>query len=363
VLYVSHMKGLEFPIISTKLKGLKKKFNIESPEGRKSYFESKVSDEIGHINKFLEKNTFIAYFLGKKGSGKGTYSKLFTEIFGEKKVAHISIGDIVREVHKELETKKGRKDVEGYLNTNYRGYISVEEGINAILTRSTEKVSVPNELILSLIQREIDKYRGKALFIDGFPRTLDQVSYSLFFRDLMGYREDPDFFILIDIPEAVIEERIKYRRACPKCQTSRNLRLLITSKVEYDTKSNEFYLVCDNPNCEGARMVAKEGDDKGLKAIRDRLDKDEELIKTAFKLYGFPKILLRNHVPVGKVDKFFDEYEITPTYEFNLDKKSKVKIKEKPWIVKDDDGVKVYSLLAPAVVVSMLKQTVEVLGL
>jgi len=36
---------------------------------------------------------------------------------------------------------------------------------------------------------------------------------------------------------------------------------------------------------------------------------------------------------------------------------------EKPWIVKDDEGVPSYSLLAPPVVVSMIKQIVEVLDL
>jgi adenylate kinase family enzyme len=356
------MKNLEFPIIGTKVKGLNKKFDLESPAGRSKYFEAKAGDEIKHIKEYLGENTFIGYFLGKKGSGKGTYSKLFTEIFGEEKLAHVSIGDIVRDVHKKLETKKGRKEIEDYLNNNYRGYISVKEGIDAILSRSQERVSVPNEVMLSLIEREIDNYQGKALFIDGFPRTLDQVSYSLFFRDLMGYREDPDFFILIDIPERVIEERIKYRRVCPKCQTSRNLMLLVTSKVEYDAESKGYYLVCDNPDCEGARMVAKEGDEKGLEPIRGRLNNDEELIKTAFKLHGIPKILARNHVPVAEADEHFDKYELTPRYNFKLKKDGSVKVEEDRWTVKDDNGVECYSLLAPPVVVSMLKQLVEVLS-
>ena len=80
------MKGLEFPIVSTKIEGLNKqslllrnkKFDLSSPEGRKDYFEAKVGDEIGHLRNFLNKNTFVAYLLGKKNSGKGTYAKLFT---------------------------------------------------------------------------------------------------------------------------------------------------------------------------------------------------------------------------------------------------------------------------------------------
>ncbi len=38
-----------------------------------------------------------------------------------------------------------------YLKKDYRGYISIDEGIDAILNRSQDKVSVPNELMMSLI--------------------------------------------------------------------------------------------------------------------------------------------------------------------------------------------------------------------
>jgi adenylate kinase family enzyme len=218
--------------------------------------------------------------------------------------------------------------------------------------------------MLTLIKREIDKHQGKVLFIDGFPRTLDQVSYSLFFRDIINYRDDPDIFVLIDIAESIIEERMKYRVVCPICQTSRNIKVFITSKVGYDAKTKEFYLVCDNPSCKGARMVGKEGDDAGLESVRARLDQDEELVRTTFKLYGIPKIFLRNHIPVKEAKKNFDEYEITPRYNFKWDsKKKKVKVIETPWIVKDDNGNESYSLLASAVVVQFIKQLVEVLNL
>jgi hypothetical protein len=113
---------------------------------------------------------------------------------------------------------------------------------------------------------------------------------------LIGYRDDPDFFVLIDVPDSVIDERIKWRRVCPLCQTSRNLKLLPTSKIAYDEKKKEFYLICDDMNCKGAKMLPKEGDNLGIKPIRERLKKDEKLIKQAFSLCGIPKILLRNSV-------------------------------------------------------------------
>ncbi len=354
------MKNLEFPIVGTKVKGLKEKFDLESPAGRKKYFEAKAGDEIKHIKKFLESNTFIAYFLGKKSSGKGTYSKLIAEILGEDKIAHVSVGDLVRETDNWKEFIKTKRFER--LKKYYRGYVSFEEIEKSLANRSTEKL-LPTEFILALVKAHIDELQGKAIFIDGLPRGMDQISYSLYFRDIANYREDPDFFVLIDIPESVIDERMKYRVVCPICQTSRNIKLLVTSKIGYDTETDAFYLVCDNPNCKGARMVRKEGDEKGLEPIRERLNKDEELIKTTFKIYGVPKILLRNHVPVKETKKYFDEYEITPEYGFSRGKDREIKVLEKSWTVKDDNGIESHSLLAPSVVVSFLKQLVEVLNL
>jgi adenylate kinase family enzyme len=354
------MKNLEFPIVGTKVDSLSKKFDLGSPAGRKEYFEAKAGDEIKHIGKFLESNTFIAYFLGKKSSGKGTYSKLIAEIFGEDKTAHVSVGDLVRETDNWKNFIKTERFAR--LRKYYRGYVSFEDIQKSLSSRSTEKL-LPTEFILALVKAHIDELQGKVIFIDGLPRGMDQVSYSLYFRDIANYRDDPDLFVLIDIPESVIEERMKYRVVCPMCQTSRNTKLLITSKISYDIETKGFYLVCDNPSCKGARMVSKEGDEKGLDPIRSRLDQDEELIKTTFKLYGVPKILLRNHVPVKEAKEYFDNYELTPEYSFSRGKDGKVKVHEKSWTVKDDNGVECYSLMAPPVVVSFLKQLVEVLDI
>lgn len=356
------MRGLEFPIVRTKVKGLTKNFDLASPHGRKKYFEAKVGDEIGHIKKYLEDNSFVAYLLGKKNSGKGTYSKLFSEIFGDETIEHVSVGDLVRDVHSKWGSFSRSKKFD-QLKSLYRGYISFDEAVETLAGRSTDKL-LPSEFVLALLKLHIGALAGKTLFIDGLPREEDQVSYSLFFRDLINYGEVPDLFILIDIPESVINERIKFRVVCPTCQTSRNTKLLITSKVGFDSKKGEFYLTCDNPKCKGARMVGKEGDNLGIEPIRQRLIKDEEIIKAAFGLYGVGKILLRNHVSVDEAQKYYDDYELTPEYVFEWDgKKKKVKVQEKEWTVYDDNGVESYSLLAPPVVVSMIKQLNEVLNL
>lgn len=355
------MKNYEkdFPYFKTKVPGVTKKFDLADPAGRQEYFQAKAGAEIAQLKKYLAKKTFVAYFLGKKNSGKGTYSKLMKEVFGEDKFSHISVGDIVRAVHAAMADEKKKAELLKFLEKNYRGYISIEDAIKALLSRDTKSL-LPTEFILALIKYEISRLPKKSLFIDGFPRELDQVSYALFLSDLIDYRSDQDIFVAISIPEAVIDERMKYRVICPICHTPRNLKLFATKVVGYDKKTKQFYLKCDTPGCQGARLGAKEGDNLGIETIRQRLELDEKLIAKTFSLHGVPKILLRNSVPVALAKKYVDDYEITPEYVYELGPDGKVKVKEKSWIVKDDEGQAVYSLLAPPVALSLIKQLAKV---
>ena len=359
------MKNYEkdFPLVlsKTKIQGLDKDFDLSDSVERREYFEAKAGLEIEKLREYFNQgNTFVAYWLGKKNSGKGTYSKLMMEIFGKDKIGHISVGDVVRDAHGFMPDKAKKKELMDYLSQHYRGYISVDEAINALLNRDTSSL-LPTEFILTLVKREIDKMPRKTLFIDGFPRELDQVSYSLYFRDLINYREDKDIFIAIDIPESVIDERMKYRVVCPKCHTPRNLKLFATQKVGYDKDKKVFYLMCDNPGCDNARMSAKEGDELGIEAIRKRLELDDKLIEKVFSLHGMPKVLLRNSIPVAEADELVDDYEITPEYVYRLDADNNVITQEKSWMIKDDEGRDAYSLLAPPVVVSLIKQLAKIL--
>lgn len=356
------MKGATFPIIGTKVKGLEKRFDLSSPDGRREYFDAKVGAEIGKLQEFLGKRTFMANMLGKKGAGKGTYSKMFMEAVGVGQMSHIAVGDLVRDIHAAWPHFSKSPELAD-LKKHYRGFISFDEAVERLLARSTEKL-LPTEFILALLKYNIDKHHGETLFIDGLPRETDQVSYSLYFRDLINYRDDPDFFVLIDIPEVVIDARIKTRVVCPSCKSPRNLKLLLTKYIGFDESTGEFYLMCDNPGCNKARMMRKEGDNLGIDPIRPRLAKDEEIMKTVMSLHGVPKIFLRNSIPVETAKEQFDEYELTPAYGFERDAKTgKIKVLENPWVFADDNGVESYSLLPAPVVVSMIKQMVDVLEL
>src|SRR3989344_3571519 len=207
------MKGISFPVFKTKVEGVNQKFMLEDPVERRKYFDLKAGPEIEKLRDFLRTSTFVGFLLGPKNSGKGTYSKLFMEALGGNRVAHISVGDIVRRVHKDIEGGK-EKELIAFLKKRYRGFITIEKAIDVILGRDT-KTLLPTEVILALVEREIDAIGRKGIFIDGFPRNLDQISYALYFRTLIGYRDDPDFFVFIVVPESVIDERMRYRVICP----------------------------------------------------------------------------------------------------------------------------------------------------
>ena len=357
------MKDINFPIFKTKLESAKASFDLSDPIARKEYFSLKAGEEIVKLRKYLKDKTFVAYLLGKKNSGKGTYSKLFMEAVGQEHVGHVAVGDIVRDAHTGLEVPEKKSAMIEFLQKNYRGFHTVDELIGVIEGRD-QSTLISTELIVALLKYEISQRSKKAIFVDGFPRGLDQIAHSMYLKELIGYRDDPDFLVFIDLPEAIIDERIKYRVVCPICKTPRNLKLLATKEVGYDEEKKEFYLKCDNPACAGARMVAKEGDSMGIEPIRARLETDDKIFRHLLKLQGLPKVFLRNSVPVAEAPANVDDYEITPAYEFERDPATKkVTVNQKPWVVADDNGQPSYSLLPAAVVVSLIKQVTKVLGL
>ena len=362
------MKNIDFPIFKTKIEGDDKKFDLNDISQRQEYFKHKAGDEIKRLKEYLKDKTFIVYLLSKKNSGKGTYSKMLKEIVGDK-IQHLSVGDMIRSFDEVLQDETKKQELVDFLHQKYRGPVSVDEIISSMESRST-KILLPTELILALTEREISKLGKKAIFIDGFPRDFDQVSYSLFFKSLIDYRNDPDIFVLIDVPTNIIDKRAKYRLICPICQTSRSLKLLPTKNVEYDQKEEKFYLICDNPECDslksgkGARMVTKEGDEMGIDPIRERLEKEENLMEKIYKMYGINKVFLRNSIPIKDVKENYNDYEITQEYDYEYDEKnSKVLINEKPWEIEDDNQVMSNSLMPPPVVVSLIKQLVKALGI
>jgi len=363
ILKLINKKMSKFSLCKTRIEGIDKIFDLTIPEDQTEYFELKAGDDIRKLRAYLKEHTFIAYLLGKKNSGKGTYSKMLARLIGDDLIEHFSIGDMIRRIDLELSDEKQKEDLFSYLRENYRGSYSVEEIIQSLESRSTKKL-LPTELILTLVKREVAKKEKKTLLLDGFPRDLNQIEFSLFFRDLIGYRGDPDVFILIEVPKNVIDERIKYRRICPNCKTSRNLKLLPTPHKGFEEEGQKFFLYCDNPECKDVQMVSKEGDELGIEAIKERLDLDEALIQKAISLHGIPKVLLKNSVPVKDSEEFVDGYEITPEYVLSKNDETKeIQTEEKPWVFVDDEGNDAYSLMPAPVVVSLIRQLIKVFNI
>ena len=178
------MKGLDFPMPNTKTRSGRDSYDLSDPAERQVYFQDKIGKEIADLKDYMRDNTFIVYILGKKQAGKGTFTKLLAEIFGSDMIKHLSVGDIVRAADEIKNDPVERQALEEYLKANYRGFIPINDAIEAFMNRSTAHL-LPTEFILALVKREIEKAGRRNLFIDGFPRNMDQVTYSLYFRELI----------------------------------------------------------------------------------------------------------------------------------------------------------------------------------
>ncbi len=336
----------------------KQKYDLNTLKGRHDYFQDKAGKLVEALQEFFENHTFIAYWLAPKNAGKSTFIGLLKEIFGKHTFNHISVGDILRDFQKNYTAKK--QEYDNYFKQNYRGYIKLEDAIEAVLRPDISTLK-PTELVLTLIKKEIDSLPKRILFLDGFPRTEDQISYSLYFRELINYRDDPDIFIMIHLPLAVIDERIKYRRICPNCKRSYNLKLLPTEKIEYDKEKDEFYLVCDDSECNNARLVSKQGDDKGIENIIPRIKKDLKLMEMAENLYGVPKVHMYNALEKQDAFNYVQDYEVTAEYSYTYENGKVVK-HTSPWHVVDN-GKEYYSLLSSPVLLQLLKQLADIFNI
>ncbi len=144
--------------------------------------------------------------LGAPGAGKGTVSKVLTDLDGS---VQISTGDILRGAVS-AGTELG-KTAKGYMN---RGEL------------------VPDELILGIMeQRLLEKDCANGFLLDGFPRNIAQA-------DALGAMLEKleielDMVVELQVPREEIVARLTSRRTCSNatCQAIYNTRFK-PSKVE-----------------------------------------------------------------------------------------------------------------------------------
>jgi len=137
--------------------------------------------------------------LGAPGAGKGTIAKQLTANDGS---VQISTGDILRGAVK-AGSELGKK-AQGYME---RGDL------------------VPDSLIMDIMEARLREPDAKKGFIlDGFPRTIPQAEALKVLLQKLGIKLDT--VVDIDVPRAVILDRLTTRRTCsdPDCQEIYNVK-------------------------------------------------------------------------------------------------------------------------------------------
>jgi len=184
--------------------------------------------------------------LGAPGAGKGTVAKLLSDHDGS---FQISTGDILRKAVKDG-TELGA-EAKGFMD---RGDL------------------VPDSLIMRIMEMRLQEPDcEKGFILDGFPRTIPQAEA---LKTLLGKLNIIlDFVVNLEVPKAVILDRLTTRRTCsnPECQEI------------YNIKSNP---PTEDGKCKKCGSPVIQRDDETEEAILNRLETYNE--KTA-PLIGFYK--------------------------------------------------------------------------
>lgn len=129
--------------------------------------------------------------MGVQGCGKGTQAKMLKEHLD---LVHISVGDIFR--------------------WNIQGRTKLGARVKRLIG---EGQLVPDDVVEEIVRRRLDEHDWNHGFIlDGFPRNRRQAEFFLESYDI-------DAVILIDVPDAVVLERILSRFLCSQCGLDYNL--------------------------------------------------------------------------------------------------------------------------------------------
>ncbi len=168
----------------------------------------------------------IVILLGAPGSGKGTIAGNLASANANLK--HVSSGDLLRGA-----VAKGTP-----AGVEAKGYM--EKG-----------ALVPDALIAQMIKDVLAETTGDVtMLLDGFPRNVAQA-------EILEKTGAPiRSAVLVDVPDAIIADRIGGRRTCPKCKAGYHVKAL-PPKVEG---------ICDK--CGAALTIRK---DDNPDTVKDRL--------------------------------------------------------------------------------------------
>lgn len=329
--------------------------------GTKQFYEERVGEHFAKLQSVLDGHGFVLFFLAKKNAGKGTYSKILQNIT-DGKIIHIGVGDLVRAAEKRALDDGERAGLIEDLKKYYKGDGAVEDVVQKIVDEASDLSSLlPTEVVMALIEKAVEDNKGKAVIIDGFPRSLDQVDIALRMQSDFEQQGLPTAFVEIDCPDDVLHQRQLYRVVCPQCQTPRNLKVLVTEDVEYDEETGDFHLVCDDEKCSKVRMVkkyqVKEGESEyDIETFKKDQQSTKDILAKVRDVAAHCHLVVNNHIPVSEAESH-DPEDFTLEAEFDWDPEAKKVVKNfKPWVVNDDTGEKVYSRYPDPVVADLVKE-------
>jgi len=188
--------------------------------------------------------------LGAPGAGKGTQAKKIAEKYA---IPHISTGDIFR-ANLKAGTELGKKAKE-YMDAG---------------------ALVPDELTVDLVMDRISKDDCvNGYILDGFPRTIHQAEKLT--EALSATGGEIDHAITVDVPDAVIIDRMAGRRMCSNCGASYHM-VNIPTKMEG---------ICDQ--C-GTELIVR--DDDKPETVKKRLAVYHEQTKPVIHYYGEKDLVL-----------------------------------------------------------------------
>jgi len=200
---------------------------------------------------FATKGPLKLIISGAPASGKGTQCELIVEKY---KVTHLSTGDMLRDQVKQG-TALGKKANE---------------------FMSTGKL-VPDELMTTMVNERLQASDCKTngWMLDGFPRTRAQAD------SLQKAKIIPDKFILLEVPDAVLIERVVGRRLDP-----------VTGKI-YHVKFNP-------PPADIVSRLIQRSDDTEEKA-KVRLDTYHKNLAAIFDVYKNVAFKINGNLDKNKV--------------------------------------------------------------
>jgi adenylate kinase len=135
--------------------------------------------------------------LGAPGAGKGTQSQRLAQRFG---IPQISTGDMLRAARRDG-TPLG-KEAEKFMSAGQL---------------------VPDSVVIGLVEERLQAADAKGGFIlDGFPRTVPQADALSLVLQKLG--RGPVRVIDVQVPEAILHERLGGRLSCPKCGASYHVK-------------------------------------------------------------------------------------------------------------------------------------------